>query len=73
MQVFQTTGGGGHEAGDCLVTFAQLGFDQKAGMTALAFSPDGSTLFSGASDGTVAAWRLKWQARARGGIRKGFL
>ena len=73
-QVFQTGAGGGREAGTSLASFAQLRYDQKAGMSALLFSPDGSTLYSGASDGTVAAWRLGLKAaRNPGGMRKGFL
>ena len=45
----------------------------------LLFSPDGSRLYSGASDGTVAAWRIAWQAApaaaggggSAGGFRRG--
>ncbi len=79
LQIFQTAGGGGREAGACLVSFAQLRYDQKAGMSALLFSPDGDTLYSGASDGTVAAWQLRWREVAAGsgalggGLRRGFL
>ena len=76
MQLFQTGAGKGHEAGTCLASFAQLRYDQKAGMSALLFSGDGSILYSGASDGTVAAWRLGWRAGQAGGtgtLRRGFL
>lgn len=79
LQIFQTASGGGREAGACLVSFAQLRYDQKAGMGALLFSPDGTTLYSGASDGTLAAWQLRWREVAAGsgapggGLRRGFL
>ncbi|KAL4452365.1 hypothetical protein ABPG75_008027 [Micractinium tetrahymenae] len=79
IKVFQTGSGGGREAGACLVSFAQLRYDQKAGMSALLFSPDGGTLYSGASDGTLAAWQLHWREVAQGsgapggGLRRGFL
>ena len=81
MQVFQTAGGGAQEAGACLATFAQVKHDQKDGVSVLLLSPDGSRLYSGASDGTVAAWRIAWQAApaaaggggSAGGFRRGFL
>lgn len=76
MQVFQTRSRQGQEAGACLVTFAQLGFNEKGAVSALAFSADGSTLYSGASDGSVAAWRLSWAVPPAdgkaGGFRRGF-
>ena len=74
-QVFQAAGGGGgHEAGACLASLAQLGYHQKGGLCCLAFSPDGSSLYSGASDGTVAAWRLRWrEAAPAAGLRRGWL
>ncbi len=80
-QVFQTGGGGGRDAGDCLATFAQLGYRDKGGISALLFSPDARTLYSGASDGTLAAWHLRWSEPAAagaggstaGGLRRGFL
>ena len=78
-QLFQTADGGGREAGDCLASFVQLKFDQKGGTSALLFSPDGSTLYSGASDGTLAAWKLSWKEAppagrpGSGGLRRGFL
>lgn len=80
-QVFQTASGGGRDAGDCLATLAQLGYHDKGGISALLFSPDAGTLYSGASDGTLAAWRLRWSEPAAasagttttGGLRRGFL
>jgi hypothetical protein len=76
MQVFQTRSWQGREAGTCLATFAQLGFNEKGAVSALAFSRDGRYLYSGASDGTLAAWRLDWvepTPPGRGtGFRKGF-
>ena len=75
-QVFQTRGGQGREAGACLATFAQLGYHDKGAVSALAFSRDGRFLYSGASDGTLAAWRLSWEeavpAGRGAGLRKGF-
>jgi len=62
--------------GGCLATFAHLGYDQKGDTSALAFSADGATLFSGASDGSVAAWALRWAEQgsvAAAGLRRGFL
>lgn len=60
----------------CAATFAQLGFDQRGDVSAVAFSRDGATLYSGASDGSVAAWGLRWEAGGGGrpaGLRRGFL
>ena len=79
--MFQTSSGSGRDAGDCLVTFTQLGYHDKGGISSLLFSPDGGTLYSGASDGTLAAWRLRWSEPAAdsakgstaGGLRRGFL
>lgn len=67
--MFQTSSGGGRDAGDCLVTFAQLGYHDRGGISSLLFSPDGDTLYSGASDGTVAAWHLRWSEPAAGGAK----
>jgi hypothetical protein len=56
-----------------LATFAQLAYKQKGSQTALAFSPDGTMLFSGASDGTIAAWQVCWKGpQSAGGFRAGF-
>ncbi|PRW56987.1 WD40 repeat-containing [Chlorella sorokiniana] len=80
IKVFQTASGGGRDAGDCLITFAQLGYRDKGGISALLFSPDASILYSGASDGTLAAWHLRWSeppaaagGSTAGGLRRGFL
>eukprot|EP00887_Chlorella_sp_A99_P002098 scaffold21.g2098.t1 len=77
IKLFQTAAGAGREAGDCLATVAHLGYDDKGDVSALAFSRDGATLYSGASDGSLAAWRLAWRApqgaAARRGLRTGFL
>ena len=74
VQLFQTCAAGGREAGTCLASFAQLRREQKGGLSALAFSPDGGTLFSGASDGSVAAWRMLGRQEGEdGGLRRGFL
>ncbi|GAB4818826.1 hypothetical protein N2152v2_005872 [Parachlorella kessleri] len=77
IKVFQTRSRQGREAGTCLATFAQLGFTQKGAVSALAFSHDGRYLYSGASDGTLAKWRLEWvepvPAGRGAGLRKGFL
>lgn len=76
LQVFQTRSWQGREAGSCLATFAQLGYTQKGAVSALAFSRDGRFLYSGASDGTLAAWRLNWvdpaPAGSSAGFRRGF-
>ena len=63
--------------GSCLATFAHLGYDQRGGLTALAFSPGGEILYSGASDGSVAAWALEWnesktQDTGQPTLRRGF-
>lgn len=77
IKLFQAGGGGGREAGACLASFAQLGYHTRGAVTALLFSPDGATLYSGASDGTLAGWRLAWRepagAGAGGSLRRGFL
>ena len=74
-QVFDTEGLQPADAGTCLATFAQLGFRDHGDISALLFSPDASVLYSGASDGTVAAWTLSLmeQPAAARLIRRGFL
>lgn len=44
--------------GDCLATFSQIEPGKLGGITAVAFSPGGNILYSGASDGSLAAWVL---------------
>ena len=62
------------DAGKCLVTFAQLGYREKGDVSALVISSDGQRLYSGASDGSVAAWRLSSPHDTMpGGLRQGFL
>lgn len=75
MQVFDTEGTHDTDAGKCLATFAQLGFLDKGDVSSLLFSPDGQRLYSGASDGTVAAWKLTAvsPSRSQAGLRSGFL
>ena len=75
VQVFDTDGSHSKVAGKCLATFAHLGFNDKGDTSALVFSPDGQRLYSGASDGTVAAWKLSVSAEPAGqtGLRHGFL
>lgn len=75
MQVFDTKGTDDTDAGKCLATFAQHKSLEKGGVSSLLFSPDGRRLYSGASDGTVAAWKLNAVLRSagQGGIRSGFL
>jgi hypothetical protein len=60
--------------GACAATFAHLAFDARGDVSALAVSPDGRAVFSGASDGSVAAWALRWGAAPPpAGLRRGFL
>ena len=76
LKLFRTSGAGGHEAGACLASVAQLGYHQKGGLSSLTFAADGATLYSGASDGTVAAWSLAWRdapGSSRASFRRGFL
>jgi WD40 repeat protein len=47
------------DPGACLATLAHLLHDQKGDISALEFSGNGCVLFSGASDGTVAAWSIE--------------
>ena len=74
-QVFDTEGLQPADAGTCLATFVQLGFHQHGDISALLFLPDASVLYSGASDGTVAAWKLSLttQPSAERLMRRGFL
>jgi len=44
--------------GDCLATFSQIEPGKLGGITAVAFSPGGNMLYSGADDGSLAAWVL---------------
>jgi hypothetical protein len=73
--VFETRGLSHRDAGNCLGTFAQFGFLDHGDISALKLSPDASVLYSGASDGTVAAWSLSVSRRRAHeyGIKKGFL
>ena len=73
--MFDTEGSHDTDAGKCLATFAQLGFHDKGDVSSLVFSPDGQRLYSGASDGTVAAWKLSIvpQRPGQAGMRTGFL
>jgi hypothetical protein len=60
--------------GACAATFAHLAFDARGDVSALAVAPDGRAVFSGASDGSVAAWALRWVAAPpAAGLRRGFL
>ena len=52
--------------GTCLATVAQLPLKQGGCIGALCFARDGNTLFSGASDGSVAAWALELDADVGG-------
>ena len=62
--------------GECLATFAQLGYEQRGGVSAVAIAPSGDIVYSSASDGTVAAWSLEWQnnseIESKTKLRKGF-
>lgn len=64
-------------SGECLATFAQLAADCRGDTSALVLSLDGSVLYSGASDGTVAAWKIQWMndttLTTSKGLRKGFI
>ena len=75
LQVFDTEGVHPGDAGTCLATFAQLGFHEHGDISSLLFSPDASVLYSGASDGTVAAWKLTVveQRAFERQMRRGFL
>lgn len=78
IKVYATGGGRGYEAGTCLATLLHLEPGCKGDVSALAFSPDGRMLFSGASNGSLVAWELKWRAAGQpkgqlGGLRGGFL
>ena len=74
IKAFLTGPTAGKDAGTCLATFSQLP-DQKGDVSALLFSSDGGVLYSGASDGSSAAWRLRWGTPAHkdSGLRRGFL
>ena len=62
------------DVGKCLATFVQLGYQEKGDVSALVFSADGQRLYSGASDGTVAAWSISTRIDTPpGGMRQGFL
>lgn len=76
LKAFQAVDGVGVRAGDCLATFAQLRYDEKGDVCALAFALDSRTLYSGASDGSIAAWHLTRGGTTGAhsqGIKKGFL
>merc|ERR1712224_604494 len=47
-----------HHPGTCVCTFSQLKYEEPGAITCLAFSEDSSVVYTGASDGTVAAWRI---------------
>ena len=75
IKAFLTGPTAGKDAGTCLATFSQLLPDQKGDVSALLFSSDGGVLYSGASDGSTAAWRLRRGAPAGkdSGLQRGFL
>ncbi len=58
-----------------MATFAQLAPGENGNVSALLYSLDGSVLYSGASDGTVAAWKLTMsqQLGSERALRRGFL
>lgn len=61
--------------GECLATFAHLGYEVRGGITALSVSRNGKLVFSGASVGSVAAWELTWEDKVQkkeGSLRRGF-
>lgn len=66
-------------SGDCVATIAHLGYQERGSIRDLSFSLDGKTLFSAASNGTIAAWSLKWIGQEGAEnievpkLRKGFL
>lgn len=74
-QVFDTEGTFSMDAGKCLATLAHLGFQGKGDVSVLVFSADGQHLYSGASDGTVVAWKISvsLQGPQKSSIRYGFL
>ena len=57
--------------GTCLATVAQLPLKQGGSLGSLCFARDGKTLFSGASDGSVAAWRLGLEEEGGGDAERG--
>jgi len=64
----------GNAGGKCLVTFAQLGYAEGGCISSLSFNDDGSILYTGASDGTIAAWDvISKSCDASAVVNKGFL
>jgi WD40 repeat protein len=57
--------------GTCLATVAQLPLKQGGSLGSLCFARDGTTLFSGASDGSVAAWKLGLKEDGGGDAEQG--
>jgi hypothetical protein len=47
-----------HSGGTCVCTFSQLEYEEPGAITCVEFSDDSAVVYTGASDGTVAAWRI---------------
>eukprot|EP00889_Picochlorum_renovo_P003386 jgi/Picre1/30416/NNA_005780.t1 len=59
------------DSGNCLVTFAQLRFDHKGSCTALCIAADGSTVFTAASDSTLAGWACSFEKKEKKPLLRG--
>lgn len=66
-------GAGNSDAGQCLATFAHLNYTDKGDVTSVAVSADGKMVYTGSSDGSIAAWEMTTDVIPKAGIRKGFL
>lgn len=61
------------DSGNCLVTFAQLRYDHKGSCTALCIGSKGNTVFTAASDSTIAGWTCSFEKEKKPVLKGGFL
>lgn len=59
------------DSGNCLVTFAQLRFDHKGSCTALCIAANGNTIFTAASDSTLAGWACSFEKEEKKPLLRG--
>ena len=61
-------------SGSCVCTFTQLDYSEPGTISSVAFGEDSKIIFTGASDGTIAAWKISEtrQKKTTKTMRSGF-
>ena len=73
IKLWSGHGHGGFRLGTCLCTFAQLRDEEPGAVSSVALAEGGKVVYTGASDGTVAAWEVKEAADRKRETGRGFL